>query len=1156
MNALLAMVALMGLSFSGQGPGEEDLERVFQRGVEALIARRFDEGIAVFEKCLELQPGHPMAAHALACCYSLKGEIDLAFDWLAKRIEWDAPENLGLVWTDSDLGRLLADPRYQRMTHKAWELWEASGPRVPPIFIDWAGGHRLTVSSARFSPDGSKIATASDDAWGRVWDSATGELLTLLVGHRSKHGPCVWTDSGRTVLTGAADSTLRSWDARTGEMRRVLLGANCGVFSSGVLSPSSGLYASAGTQDLRVFDLETGVGQQLDCPAQVYGIGFSPDGNRYATASSDGITRLFDVRSHECLATDNSGSPVFNLAFTPDGSWIVTGGADGVVRWLDAHTLALARSFRAHAAEVNDVVFRPDGAEFLTTSVDRTAKVWNATDCSLRFTLSGHAHEISSGDYRADGERILTASGDGTARIWDDRDGELVLELGGQKAVQHRGLAFSPDAAQLVSFDDSGTREWDTTRGRELASSSPTDVVRLRNVRGGLPRVVPCRERSWGKERVEIQIDGAGAGVDAVILSPNRRFLYTADWDDRGRLWSAESGHLVRDLGPLSRDGDLTRKSSRWASANFSPDGALLATAQFEDGATHLWECTTGEEVMAIRGGYRWSNAVAFDPSGERLAVTRGDLSVEVWDTYSRERLHSFKASSWPKHLAFRPDGRVLATGNEAGDVQLWDLTLEKCFRVLQPLFLASVCGLAFSPDGKRLASATDDHRVMIWDVESGRLLGTIVPGDERNDWLAYAPSAHYHGTSHAIARARLVQGAISYPLSCFTAALESPEQVAASLAGQEVEPPKLPTPPSLVVASPLEHTSSVPERVVHVEALATEALAGLAGFEVVQDGAALPAELLAQATKLEDNERLARLDLRLPIPAGAAETQITLQAVSARGIKSRPASFVVRYEPPKRELYVLALGVADYADDKLDLACPVQDVDGLVQRFQAQEELFQAVHVERRIDREVTNAEVLRLREEFLLQAKPDDTLVVFVAGHGFRTDTGEYWFLTSDATPARPFGGIQRSTLESLVTWDKLHATKRVLLLDTCHSGAAFGTRGERGIAFQQSEVDTLLERSSGLYILAATSDDGFAREQAGNGLFTKALLDGLDGAADAGDFGDKDGTVGIDELMHFARYAVLERSEGRQKPTFPKVEGGENFPLARVPGVAEVR
>jgi uncharacterized caspase-like protein len=286
-----------------------------------------------------------------------------------------------------------------------------------------------------------------------------------------------------------------------------------------------------------------------------------------------------------------------------------------------------------------------------------------------------------------------------------------------------------------------------------------------------------------------------------------------------------------------------------------------------------------------------------------------------------------------------------------------------------------------------------------------------------------------------------------------------------------------------------------------------------------------------------------------LPIPAEADETRITLQAVSARGIRSRPASFVVRYEPPKRELYLLALGVADYADDELDLAYPVKDVEGLVNRLQAQEgELFNEVHIERRVDREVSSPEVLRLRDQFLLRARPDDTILVFVAGHGVRSETGEYWFLTPPATPDHPYTGIKRADLESLVTWDKLHATKRVLLLDTCHSGAAFGTRGERGIAFQQSEVDTLHERSSGLYILAATSDDGFAREQEGNGLFTKALLDGLDGAADEGDFGDKDGTVGIDELMHFARYAVLERSEGRQKPTFPKVEGGENFPLAR--------
>ena len=80
----------------------------------------------------------------------------------------------------------------------------------------------------------------------------------------------------------------------------------------------------------------------------------------------------------------------------------------------------------------------------------------------------------------------------------------------------------------------------------------------------------------------------------------------------------------------------------------------------------------------------------------------------------------------------------------------------------------------------------------------------------------------------------------------------------------------------------------------------------------------------------------------------------------------------------------------------------------------------------------------------------------------------------------------------LESLVRWDKLHATRRVLLIDTCHSGSDLsgGLRSDtRGIGlFEQDEVDTAVDATSGgLYILAASADDEFAREQEGNGLFT---------------------------------------------------------------------
>jgi hypothetical protein len=64
-------------------------------------------------------------------------------------------------------------------------------------------------------------------------------------------------------------------------------------------------------------------------------------------------------------------------------------------------------------------------------------------------------------------------------------------------------------------------------------------------------------------------------------------------------------------------------------------------------------------------------------------------------------------------------------------------------------------------------------------------------------------------------------------------------------------------------------------------------------------------------------------------------------------------------------------------------------------------------------------------------------------------------------------------------------------------------------------------------------------------GNGLFTRCLIEGLDGAADA----NTDGLVGIDELKVFATAGVHERSGGRQRPTAPRIEGGEDFPLARV-------
>jgi uncharacterized caspase-like protein len=79
--------------------------------------------------------------------------------------------------------------------------------------------------------------------------------------------------------------------------------------------------------------------------------------------------------------------------------------------------------------------------------------------------------------------------------------------------------------------------------------------------------------------------------------------------------------------------------------------------------------------------------------------------------------------------------------------------------------------------------------------------------------------------------------------------------------------------------------------------------------------------------------------------------------------------------------------------------------------------------------------------RETFLLRARDEDTIVVLVAGHGVLSELGDYWFLTPAATPARPYAGVPRRDLEALVTWQRLHARRRIMFLDTCHAGATVG-------------------------------------------------------------------------------------------------------------------
>ena len=69
------------------------------------------------------------------------------------------------------------------------------------------------VSSAAFSPDGTRIVTASWDKTARIWDAATAKEIAVLRGHENSVNSAAFSPDGSRIVTASWDETARIWDA-------------------------------------------------------------------------------------------------------------------------------------------------------------------------------------------------------------------------------------------------------------------------------------------------------------------------------------------------------------------------------------------------------------------------------------------------------------------------------------------------------------------------------------------------------------------------------------------------------------------------------------------------------------------------------------------------------------------------------------------------------------------------------------------------------------------------------------------------------------------------------------------------------------------------------------------------------------------------------
>ncbi len=1136
--------------------------------------------------------------------------IKISFSQEIEVITQEKIQGIITILTYSPDGSLIASGSAKENTIKIWDL--NSGKIIGKL-----EGHDGATTSLQFNKDGTKLVSSSKDELLILWDIVNWEIIDS-VDFKSPITSMANDHNNPDIFyTGSFNGKVNSWSYSSLQNTQTLFSEEFEI--SQLDLSETHLVAGTNAGKISIFDLglkEVTKSKKIHLSG-IKGLKFYNNGQGLITTGGGGLVHLWNINDlSESKHFKAATSPITAFDANIENNRFVTASQNKKIKVWDLEgneifDFKTKEEENENAEPIKAIAISPDGTTIASSGFRRARSrksksnnnvihIWDLQRGSLHKVLEGTVNPIYTFDFHPEKNELITLGNDRTLTFWDfniaEKFGEFQLnepkreippirkklpridvstnpmDIGNKFKNKNFGInkgklkdtgkntgTKAGTAVVKRAFKEKPIVKY-SSKGSYLITKLPKDEIRLYSLEKRKPEY---KNPLWSYQ----------LNINQMMCSPDEKYLAViGSGDSAVSIINLETMEFQRKLYTPEPEGKF-RFVYEANSCAFSPDGKLFAVC-FNTSQTFVYSTSSWTEVfrniLPNQLGYARGAFVNFSTDGQYMVVN-SMLGVKKYDTQNFNLFQSEKLNinGYSAPMDKPSDYAITIKDNYLYFENLFTGDYQKTLRV-KP---REVTNISVHPSGK-IGITLKSGQFLIMNPEDGvEEIQLVSNGDN----FIFKTSENYYKVSkegYDLVTFRI--GNQAYPFEQFDAVFNRPDLVLKKLGCQDEELMHL---YELAYQKRIKKLGLQPTNKVSLQDIPTLKVSNSAEIPAITDANSVSLKL-----DLEDHTALNSYNVwvnNVPVYGKKGKSisgqkqelneevhlvhgvnKIQLSTRNKSGYESLMQTVYIEKtgDKPERDLYLITIGTSNYKDDRYNLTYAVKDAKDLVGLFSSNSNgVYREVKTKSLFDEDVTTENVEALKE-FLNQSRPDDVVLVFVAGHGVLDENFDYYFGTHDMDFTNPKEkGLAYEKLEGIL--DGIAANKKILIMDTCHSGEidkddvffAESTEEEENeddISFRSvgasvetnesnatpsrlaGELFNDLRRGTGSTVISSAGGAEFAMEsdEWKNGLFTYCLLKGLkNGTADL----DGDGKIMLLELQEYVVERVTTLSHGKQIP-----------------------